>query len=156
MRTKKQKKWACVWSVVAVVAVAAIGGVFVALGKKWFSGLERPDQFPPDYVIPIMWTIIYVVFAIDMCLFVVKTGFPKKVLALLIVNGIQNVLWCLLFFALGQTFLGLVVVVLVTISAFCLIFEMAKHSMVSFYLTAIYPIWTCIATCLNLAMWILN
>ena len=142
--------------VLGIVFIAAIGSVFVGLGMGWFNTLNKPEQFVPNFIIPIMWTIIYGLFILILCMWVTKDSIPKKTIVLLIINGVLNILWCLIFFTLNQTFLGLVTIVLLLIMAYYLVLNIAQYSKLYFYLTAIYPIWASIATCLNLTLWILN
>ena len=49
--------------IVSVLLVAGLGSLFVNLGMDWFNGLNKPNQFPPNFIIPIVWTVIYVIFA---------------------------------------------------------------------------------------------
>lgn len=142
--------------IASILLVAGLGSLFVNLGMNWFDSLNKPSQFPPNFIIPIVWTIIYVIFAIVLCLIVWKQNLQKKTIVLLIINGILNILWCLIFFTLNQTFLGIVSIVLLAIFAYLLVLDIKQYKNLYFYLTAIYPIWATIATCLNIALWVLN
>ena len=48
------------WAFILVVAV--LGSIFVNLGMEWFNELFKPKEWIPNFVIPIVWTIIYVLF----------------------------------------------------------------------------------------------
>ena len=152
----KQKIVKYIIVICCIVFVAVIGSIFVNIVMDWFSGLDKPIQFVPNFIIPIVWTVIYVLFAITLCLWVAKDSIPKKIIVLLITNGILNILWCLVFFTLNQTFLGLISIILLLIMAYYLVLNIAAYKPLYFYLTTLYPIWASIATCLNLAVWILN
>ena len=144
-------------SVVApIVWVAVLGSVFVNLGMDWYATLIKPSIFIPDFIIPIMWSIIYISFTIVLCLWVSKGGIPIKTIVLLIINGILNILWCLLFFTLNNTLLGVISIVLLLIMSYFLVVNISKFKNLYFYMTAIYPIWVSLATTLNLSLWILN
>ena len=98
-----------------------------------------------------------VIFAIVLCHWVSKKGgLPRNIVILLILNGILNILWCLLFFTLNQTFGGLVSIILLLIMAYILVINISKYNKFYGYFTALYPIWVSIATTLNIAIWILN
>lgn len=144
-------------SVVApIVLVAVLGSVFVNLGTEWFNGLVKPGQWIPNWIIPVVWTLIYVTFAVILLIWSSKEEIPTSTKVLLIINGILNVLWCLVFFTLKLTFVGDIVIILNLIAGIALwvnIFLQKRNY--AFYLS-IYPIWLSIATTLNLAMWILN
>lgn len=142
--------------ILPIVAVAVLGSVFVNLGMEWFNGLTKPSQWVPNFVIPVVWTIIYLAFAVILVLWQNKESISKRTITLLIVNGVLNVLWCLIFFALNQTFLGNIAIILNLIAGFWLVWDISKSKKIYSLILLIYPIWLSIATTLSLAMWILN
>lgn len=142
--------------VASILTVAILGSIFVNLGMDWYATLARPSQWVPDILIPIMWTIIYLSFAIVLAIWVNKTILPKSTLILLIVNGIINVLWCLLFFTFNLTLIGNITIILNLIFAILLTINIYKNQKSYAYILSIYPLWVCIATTLNTAIWILN
>ena len=156
MNIFKNKTFQIILSFIFIIVVAGLGSLFVSLGMNWFNGLVKPSQWIPNVVIPIVWTIIYSLFAIVNFLWIKKEGLPKSVLILMILNGIFNILWCLTFFTLKLLFIGNIVIILNLILAFLLIFEIAKFKKNYSYVLAIYPVWISIATTLNLTLWILN
>ena len=100
-------------SVVApIVLVAVLGSVFVNIGMEWFDGLTKPSQWIPNWVIPVVWTVIYITFVVVLLVWSNKEEIPTSTKILLITNGILNILWCLVFFTLKQTFLGNIVIIL--------------------------------------------
>ena len=156
MEDKKQKINSYIIIIASILVVAVLGSIFVNLGMDWYDTLKKPSEFVPDILIPVVWTVIYVIFAIVLCLWVSRQGLPKNIVVLLIINGILNILWCLIFFTFKQKLLGLVTIILLLIMAYVLVQEIKKSNKLYYYLTAIYPIWASIATTLNLALWILN
>lgn len=143
-------------TVLSVVLVAVLGSIFVNLGMDWFNLLNRPSQWIPNVVIPIVWTIIYIVFGIVLGFWIFNSTIPRVVVVWLIINGVLNVLWCLVFFTLELTFVGNIVIILNLISAVVLFLQIYNEKRWYAIATAIYPIWLCLATSLNLALWILN
>ena len=156
MKTNKQKIISYIVIIASILLVAVLGSVFVNLGMDWFSSLETPSKFVPSFIIPIVWTIIYVIFAIILCRWASNENLRKSTIILLVVNGILNILWCLLFFTLNQTLWGLIAIVLLLISAWLLIVDIYTQKPIYGLITLIYPVWVSIATTLNLALWILN
>ena len=143
-------------TILSILVVAILGSVFVNLGMDWFNSLTRPTQWIPNIVIPIMWTIIYLIFAIVNFNWIKGEGVPKVVKILMIVNGILNVLWCLTFFTLKLLFVGNIVIIFNLIAGILLWISIFKSKQIYSYFLAIYPVWLSIATTLNLALWILN
>ena len=143
-------------TVLPVVVVAVLGSIFVGIGMPWFQSLAKPSQWIANIVIPIVWTIVYSLFALVLFLWQGKEPLQLSTFVLLVANGVLNVLWCLVFFALKLTFLGNIVIILNLIAAFLLVYSIFKTNKIFAYMLAIYPIWLSIATTLNLAVWILN
>lgn len=143
-------------SIVAIVLVAGLGTIFTQLGMGWFDGLVKPTEWIPSFIIPIVWTVIYLAFAIILILWQKKRPLTTDNKILLIINGVLNILWCLIFFTLNQLFLGVVVIVINALFALRLLFEICKENALYGLILSIYPIWLCIATMLNTALWILN
>lgn len=143
-------------AIVSILIVAVLGSVLVNIGMDWFNALEKPTQWIANIVIPIMWTVIYLTFGIVLSIWIVKDGIPRNVIILLVINGLLNVLWCLVFFTLQLTFIGNIVIVLNLIAGFALFFAIYRTQPLYALLTVIYPIWLSLATTLNTALWILN
>ena len=152
----KNKTLTTVISIGAVILVAALGSIFVNLGMDWFDGLVKPSEWVPNIIIPIVWTIIYAAFAIYLYFAIKNNRLDKELIILLIVNGILNVAWCLGFFTLNSLLWGLIIIVMNLIVGAVMINLMHKRDMFFSYFLTIYPLWLSIATCLNLACWILN
>ena len=141
---------------VAIIAVAALGSVFVNLGMDWFDSLNKPSQWVPNIVIPIVWTVIYLAFAVAIFIWYKNDDVPTSTVTLLIINGVLNVLWCLTFFTLKQLLIGNIVILINLIAGFVLIANIYNNKKLFGYVLSIYPVWLSIATTLNLALWILN
>ena len=143
-------------SLISIISVAVLGSIFVNLGMEWFNALNKPNQWVPNIVIPIVWTVIYITFAVILYIWQKNADLPLSTIILLAINGILNVLWCLIFFTLKQTFLGNIAIILNLIAGILLILNIFGYKKVFGYILLIYPIWLSIATTLNIAIWILN
>lgn len=156
MSLRNNKSLKIVLIIFSIITVAILGSVFVNLGMDWFNELTKPMQWIPNIIIPIVWTIIYLVFGIVFSIWVSRKNLPRSVLFWLIVNGVLNVLWCLIFFALNLTFVGNIVIIVNLIAGIILFKEIYKANRLYAIITSIYPIWLSLATSLNTALWILN
>ena len=141
---------------ISILFVAGIGSIFVNLGMDWFNTLLKPSEWIPNFVIPIMWTIIYVLFAIMLSIFIKNKTISNNVIILSIINGILNILWCLIFFALNQLLFGNIIIIINAFFGTLLVNEIVKNNKWYYFLSVIYPIWLYLATSLNTALWILN
>ncbi len=143
-------------SLVSIVVVAGLGTLFTQLGMNWFDGLVKPREWIPSWIIPIVWTVIYGLFAYVLIKWQNKVPLTKENIILLVINGVLNVLWCLVFFTLHQLLLGNIIIIINALFALRLYFEICKEDALNGLLISIYPVWLCIATTLNIALWILN
>ena len=147
-------KW--LYIVVPILIIAVLGSIFVNLGIGWFNSLNKPTQWISNIVIPVVWTVIYLTFAVVLLIQTQHEMLPLSTKILLIVNGVLNILWCLVFFTFKQTFGGNLVIVLNLFFAICLLAEIFKLKRSYGLILSIYPIWLSFATTLNLTIWILN
>lgn len=143
-------------STISVIVVAGLGTLFTQLGMGWFDTLQKPTQWIPSFIIPIVWTVIYLSFAVILFLWQQNKELPLKTKILLIINGVLNILWCLVFFTLKQMFLGNIIIIINTIFGFVLVKDIYKQKNLYGYILSLYPVWLSIATTLNTAVWILN
>lgn len=143
-------------SLLSVILVAVLGTIFTQLGMQWFENLKKPTQWIPSFVIPIVWSVIYISVIIVLFLWQNKKPLTTENIVLFAINGFLNVLWCLVFFTFNSLFLGNVIIVINALFAIRLIFEICKEGSIYGLWLSIYPIWLCVATTLNLAVWILN
>ena len=142
--------------ILSILAVSVLGSLFVNLGMDWFIGLQKPIQWIPNILIPIMWTIIYITFGVVLTIWIVKRSIPTNVIIWLVINGVLNILWCLVFFALNLTLIGNILIIINLIAGYSLFVQIIKSNQLYGMLISIYPIWLSLATSLNLALWILN
>lgn len=143
-------------TLVGIILVAVLGTVFSQLGMDWFESLNKPSEWVPSYVFPIVWTVIYLMFIYVLIKWQNREPLTKENIILLVINGVLNVLWCLVFFTLNQLLLGNIIIIINTLFGLRLYLEFCKEDAMNGLLVAIYPIWLCIATSLNMALWILN
>lgn len=139
--------------IISIVVVAILGSIFVQLGMDWYDSLIKPNQWIPNIIIPVIWSIIYILFAVMLVKF--KSHLTIANLTLLFLNGIFNILWCLTFFTLHLTFLGEIIIILNLILSIVLLLNLYRLEN-RFIFLSIYPIWLSLATSLNSALWILN
>ena len=142
--------------VVSILIVAVVGTIFAQIGMGWFEGLVKPTEWIPSFIIPIVWTVIYLLFTYVLIKWQSRQPITKENIILLYINGALNILWCLVFFTLNQLFLGVVVIIINALFGLRLYFEICKQDALNGLIISLYPIWLCIATMLNVALWILN
>lgn len=142
------------------LCVALAGRYFTAQGVgTWYPSILKPAFTPPGSFIGIMWTIIYVLTAISLILFINNAqGSPlfQPVVALYIVNGILNAAWSYIFFT--KHFLGVAVVdaAILSITVLLIILLSWRYSTAASMLLVPYFIWVSFATYLTYAIYKIN
>ncbi len=125
----------------SVLVVAGVGSIFVNLGMDWYAGLTKPTEWIPNFVIPLVWSVIYLLFAIILSILSKQNLLTKKTIYLCVFNGIFNVLWCLVFFTLNQLFIGNIIII---INAFIGVFLLISLSRI---VKSIYLYYGCMSYC---------
>jgi tryptophan-rich sensory protein len=122
----------------------------------WYIELNKAPWTPPGWVFGVAWTTIMICFSIYLAyLFENNNSFYVK--TLFVIQFILNVIWNYVFFNRHLVFLGLIIIVLLTLLIFYLFitFRMDKMKAIK-YLLLPYMIWLCIATSLNAYILIYN
>jgi len=106
----------------AAVALIALFGDTASTENDWYEGI-RPAITPPDFVFPIVWTILYAFIAVSIYLAWNDAGTSKRrwtVGLLFVLNLLANAAWTPLFFGLRMPALALADLVIVWITAIVL------------------------------------
>ena len=75
----------------------------------WYQSLDRSSLTPPDYVFPVVWTILYLLMGISAGLLYNNHKISKvPLLWLFAIQLLFNVLWSFFFFYMQSPLLGLV------------------------------------------------
>ena len=143
-------------AILLVIIVALLGSIFTSKGLNWLDTLNKPTQWLKAYIIPIVWSIIYTLTSILLIYLINKNKLSNKISILFILNGILNILWCLIYFTFKNILLGQITIIINLALSILLLIEIFKIKNIWGYIMTIYPTWLGIATCLNLAIWILN
>lgn len=158
----KTKTKAIYWSIpLSVIAVAVLGNLATSVGMSWYFSLKLPELTPPGSFIGLMWTIIFVLSAISLILFYNSSKLKKdKNIPLytdaFIINGVLNVLWSVLFFALNSPFMGLICILLLEASNIWIHTILWGKDKLAYILWFVYTGWVAVAAYLNIMIWWLN
>ena len=148
--------------IIWIVALIAIGSIIGSLTKPeistWYKALTRSSLIPPNYVFPVVWTILYGI--IGTCGWIIwrTQTFPKlKVFKILYVTQlVLNWSWTPLFFHYHLTGLALVVLGAMDILVGTLILLAYRKMSVVSLLMLPYLFWILFASYLNFYIWQYN
>jgi translocator protein len=142
------------------LSVALFGRAFASRGvMDWYPTLSKPWLTPPGGLIGVVWSIIYILSAISLIVFINKcknTVWFWPIIGLYILNGVVNALWGYVFF--GRHMLGLAVVDAVFIwatVALLVLFTWRRAFWAGLVLVP-YFTWATFAFYLSYSIWRLN
>ena len=138
---------------ILVVAMVALSGVQFPPGD-WYEHLIKPSWTPPNWLFPVVWSLLYLMIAIAGWLIFSASNFPLKILwvAQLLFNG----LWSWLFFGMHLTVVGLIDILLMFFCIAAILVISRKTSKIVTWLMSPYLVWVGIASSLNAAIYLLN
>jgi len=145
-----------------IVALIAIGGLIGSLTKPeistWYNTLDRAPLTPPNYVFPIVWTILYAI--IGACGWVIwrtpEVPELKLIKALYMGQLILNWSWTPVFFHYHLTGISLVVLGTMDILVSALIYVTYPKIRIVSLLMIFYLLWILFASYLNFHVWWFN
>jgi tryptophan-rich sensory protein len=135
---------------IIVHLTAFIGSLFTNPDTDWYNSI-KPGITPPDYVFPIVWTILFIFIWIAFylaCIYV-KEKDRNKVRLVFLVNLILNALWSYLFFGLQNPLFAFYELILLWVSIISILLVTYKINKTSFYLIIPYLLWVSFAGVLN-------
>ncbi len=151
-----------IFSIIISVAICLLVGWASSLMNSgpietWYPMLERSSFTPPNYVFPIVWSILYVLIGISAgLLYNVHNISKRPLLILFAVQLLFNVSWNFFFFSMHSPILGFAnLLILIVLGVTYFIGTLwIKRSSAFFFLP--YLMWILFATYLNFYIVVYN
>ncbi len=126
--------------------------------NDWYQTLQKPPLTPPSWVFGPVWTVLYVMIALSLVLFVKNDRGGAGVFLYLILglHLLSNIAWTGLFFGLEAPGWALLDILILDATLIFLVSRFWEISRVSSLLLWPYLIWVCFATYLNAGFLYLN
>ena len=126
--------------------------------NDWYENLQRPALTPPNWIFGPVWTVLYIMIAVSIFLFVKnhKTGTGFGIYFLIALNLIANFSWTVLFFRLQSPGLAVIDIVVIDISLILVIYYFWQTNRIASTLLWPYLLWVLFATYLNFSFYVLN
>ena len=121
-----------------------------------YQELINPPLAPPSIVVPIVWTILYILIGISYGMLVINKDNDETVKKSYYTQLILNFLWPVIFFGLKWRFIALIWIILLAAFVLKMLLVFYKKSKKTGLLQIPYLIWVLFATYLNLFFYILN
>ena len=138
------------------LAVGGLSALLTRTGMESFGLINKPSLTPPDWLFPIVWTILYLFMGIASYLVFISEKPNRNALTLYSIQLAFNFFWSILFFNLKLylfSFLWLIVLWLLIAATSVLFRQIAKPA---WYFMLPYLLWVAFAGYLNFAIYLLN
>ncbi len=160
-RIQPQKKPLPKWAIAAIIIgiTLAVGVAGSLLGGKMRDGYQQPPAFPPDWVFPLVWTILYIAIGTATFLVFIADQDPKRRRNDMIIYGIHlffNMLWPLFFFRLDLVIFAIAWLVLNLMSATVVTCRYYTAHLAAGIIFTVYVMWLLYALYLNMGVALLN
>jgi tryptophan-rich sensory protein len=136
------------------------GRMFTVRGvSEWYLTVIKPSFTPPGSFIGIMWTLIYILTAISLILFINQGRNSEKfwlIIGVFVLNGIINALWSYLFFTKHLIGLAAIDAGFIAVTVGLMMVLVWPYSKFSSLLLLPYLIWVSFATYLNFTIYRMN
>jgi benzodiazapine receptor len=148
------------WIIFFVLNFGALGlgGFFTGDGviSAWYTNLNQAPWTPPGWVFGAAWTIIMLCFTAYMAFLWPAVKDKKTLIGIFAIQWILNVVWNPLFFYFQNIWLGLIVIVSLTLLVGYFLFKFKSQLKLKTLLIFPYFLWLIIATSLNLYIFAMN
>lgn len=142
-----RRYWPFVMFIVLVYAVGSSGSIFTDTGP-WYQSLRKPFFTPPNWVIPVVWNILFLLIAVSGGLMYFQTG-RRRFFTAYGVNLVLNFLWSLIFFGLRSPQWAFAELAVLWLSIAVLIALAWRSSRLAAWCLVPYLVWVSFAGGLN-------
>jgi tryptophan-rich sensory protein len=155
LRPSARPWWTLLPFLVAVTAVAGLGGLAAAGSQQTYRALELPPYAPPSWLFGPVWSVLYLLIGIAGWLLWRDRGWDRT-LWLWSAQLVLNLAWTPLFFAADLYTVALVEIVVLAAAVALLVAWAWRGTRLAAWLLLPYLAWVCFATALNAGIVVLN
>lgn len=137
----------------ASIAAASTGALFEP--GAWYKSLNKPSWTPPNWLFPVVWTVLYIAMAVAAARIAVVDG-AQIAMAFFTLQLVLNTLWTPVFFGLRRLRGGMVVISALWLAVAATTVAFWQIDTIAGVLLAPYLLWVTIASALNFSVWRLN
>ncbi len=153
----KSKKNNIVMLIIAIAIPLAVGGLSTLLSGGTKANFEKPPLSPPDWLFPVVWTILYVMIGIASYLIYKKSEYKfNDALKSYCYQLFVNFCWPIVFFRFEYYTAAAIVLGILILLVISNLIEFYKLNKTAGLLLAPYLIWCLFALYLNVGVAVLN
>lgn len=143
------------WIVFYLFVSFGIGQLTQGSIQGWYQALEKPSFNPPNYIFPIVWTLLYIMTATaGWNLWQVDAS--KNLKVIFVLYTLMNWMWTPIFFGFHQLTMGFYWIVALTFVNLVFIFMAWTSVRLSSVLVIPLFLWTSFASVLSYYIWAMN
>ena len=134
-----------------------LSGLVTMLGMENFKNANKPPLTPPDFLFPIVWTILFILMGISA--YIIYQSEDRGKTKALLVYGIQlfvNFFWPIFFFNFSAYLFSFIWIVLLWLLLILMIKLFYPISKTAALLQIPYFLWVTFAAYLNFGVYMLN
>jgi len=147
-----------IFTFIICLLIAFIPGIVGSLAMtgeidgSWYASI-RPALTPPNWIFPIVWTILYILIGISLySSWTISTSKIRFNLGLAFaINLIANGLWTFFYFGMHNITLAFIDIIIILLSIIWMMIITWKINKTSTYLLVPYLLWVSFAAYLNFA-----
>lgn len=126
-----------------------------------YQTLRQPAFAPPQFVFPIVWTILYILMGVSSYMVYSRRTDANEIdvgaaLMLYALSLVLNIAWVILFFKYQKILASVAIIAVLVIVICAMIYAFSKVSRLAAALQIPYLVWTIFASFLNLTIYFLN
>ena len=150
---RKSINWLTLVICLVIIFSIAIGGSLFTSKEtngSWYDSV-KPSITPPNWVFPIVWTILFFLISISLYLAWMNASKKEKLEIVLVfeINLVLNLLWSIFYFGMKNPLYAFFIIILLFISIISMIVITYRINKKSAYLVLPYLLWVCFAMLLN-------
>ena len=156
MRNRKVLFFVCV---LIPITVGSIASLITRDGMNAFQMMRQPVLAPPDWLFPVVWTILYFLMGVSSYLIMISEADKKTKERAILLYEYQlavNFLWPTFFFHFEWYLFSFFWILLLWVLVLLMISSFWKIDKRAAVLNIPYLLWLTFAAYLNLAIWWLN
>lgn len=146
--------------IINLIIPLALGGIAALItnnGMENYNNVVKPALSPPNWLFPVVWTILYTLMGISTYLIYEKDhNINKKAFIIYAVQLALNFIWPVFFFGFDAYFFSFIILLTLIIFVISMIICFYKENKTAGLLQIPYLIWLLFAAYLNLSVYILN
>lgn len=141
-------------SILIPVLLGSIIGLIINTDS--YDIIVKPVLSPPDWLFPVVWTILYVLMGISSYLIYRDDGIDSEAFGVYKLQLFVNLMWSIIFFVFKFYLVSFVWILILDALVIYMIIKFYKINKMASYLQIPYLLWILFASYLTLGVYLLN